>query len=100
MTVQEWNENAKRQDRGFYLQGQHLWLLDPITWANKRELLFTTDTGEDGNYMILRKDGRVEVGTFTEAFSNIGDALFTPRTRSAPRDKSIKLYESITKDLD
>lgn len=92
MTPQAFNErNRSASDNAM--------LLDQITWANKRELLLYRG-GEDGEYMILRKDGTTEKGTYTGAYPSIGDALFHPGPSIKPSGYLMVMYETIAKELD
>lgn len=99
MTVAAWNENA-RLANATNPDKSAAWLVDPITWANKKELLMFSDTGEAGNYMILRSDGSHESGIFSSALPTIGDALFTKKAGPKATGYAMRLYEVIAQDLD
>lgn len=51
------------------------WAVDFVWWANRGDRLVYTDA-VDGAYVLVKPDGTIEVGTYTGALQNIGDAAF------------------------
>lgn len=51
------------------------WLMDQVTWENKQTLL-AYKGGENGTYVRVEPDGRLEIGEYEGAIPHIGEALF------------------------
>jgi hypothetical protein len=55
---------------------KHRWTLDSITWANRSELLFYRG-GANGKFIWINPGGKLQLGTYVDAFPHIGEATFT-----------------------
>jgi len=53
------------------------WVEDEIVRLNGRGAMYYTG-GEDGIYMRISNDGKLEAGKYEDAFPHIGDAFFIP----------------------
>jgi len=61
------------------------WTEDEIFRLNGRGAFYYTG-GEDGIYIKVHKDGRLEAGTYEGAFPHIGEAFFTVRANRQCKD--------------
>jgi len=61
------------------------WTEDEIYRLNGRGA-FYYHGGEDGVYIEIHKDGRLEAGTYKDAFPHIGDASFFVKTEQQCKD--------------
>ena len=55
------------------------WVEDSIFRLNERGAFYYIG-GEDGSYMRIHKDGRLEIGTYEGAIPHIGEAGFMPKS--------------------
>lgn len=63
------------------------WTEDVIFRLNGRGAFYYTG-GEDGIYIKIHKDGRLEAGSYEDAFPHIGEASFTVRVDRQCKDYS------------
>ena len=54
------------------------WVEDSIFRLNERGAFYYIG-GEDGSYMRIQKDGRLEIGAYEGAIPHIGEAGFVPK---------------------
>jgi len=59
------------------LSSRYRWVEDEIYRLNGRGAMYYTG-GEDGVYMRINKDGKLEAGNYEGAIPHIGEAFFKP----------------------
>jgi|GEM_PF-902481 len=70
------------------------WTEDEIFRLNGRGAFYYTG-GEDGIYIEINKDGRLEAGTYEDAFPHIGEASFTVRVNRQCKDYNEAFAEAM-----
>ena len=57
------------------MSSSHRWVEDAVTRLNGRGLLYYSG-GETGTYMRITPDGKLQAGTYEDAYPHIGEASF------------------------
>jgi len=74
------------------------WQLDTIGVANHGRYLFYQG-GENGGYVWVEPDGKVEIGTYTGAIPHIGEAFYRPIHSSKMGDNAQEALAKLESNL-
>ncbi len=66
------------------------WQVDPVQWLNERRMLVYKG-GVSGQFAVVERDGRLDLGTYEGALPHIAEALFTTAMtfKFASQDKAL-----------